>query len=122
LGWFDRSSILRADVFTASIVVDDGGGVAKEYKIKNCWDNRFLLCGVKVGEMLDIKGIGKLKVIQVIPYENEANDYDLLVCELVLSCRKIETAIIPVYTAEEVIAINKRLAMLLEDQFDRVWG
>jgi hypothetical protein len=118
----NKPNIMNADVFVASIVVAEDGKNTVEYKIKDCWDIRYFLCGIRRGEILNIKGIGKLKVLQVIDYENE--DEYLYFYELIFSCRKIadyeekQTAIVP-YSDD---AARARWLAILDEDYARTWG
>jgi hypothetical protein len=128
MGWMDKHGVMQADVFVASILVkEEGEVIAKEYKIKNAWDMRHMLAGIRRGAILNIKGLGKLKIMSIFDYDKDDNY--LYFYELIFSCRRIEeTAIVPY---EEKVTISQlldakakiaKMEKVLQDDYQRTWG
>lgn len=109
--------VARADVFVATIVVyEDSQIIAQEYKIRDCWNNRYFLSGIRAGTILDIKGLGKLKVMNIVDYDKD--DEFLYFFELNINCRRIkEEIVLPTSTIDSSKWID-----ILKDDYIKTWG
>ncbi len=120
------NDIMNVDIFLCSLVLVDENGEVETYQFKDIYSNGNILVGLRQGDIFNIKGLGRLKVLQVKEHEVEGADY-LETIELVLTCRKVSEWWDTTTTALVVSTMNavdreKRLQAIIDEDYRKAWG
>lgn len=120
------SDIINVDIFLCSLVMVDENGEVETYQIKEGQANASTLMGLRQGDIFNIKGLGRLKILQTKEHEVEDPDF-LETVELVLTCRKVSEWWDTTTTAMVVSAMNavdreKRWQAIIAQDFRKTWG
>jgi hypothetical protein len=117
--------ILGVDAVVASIIVfkDEEH---KEYKIHEPWDFRIKLASLKAGDVLNIKGIGRLRVM--LSREYHTGDGFIDIVEYVIDCNwisdwwdNVTTSIVASFADSRRVAEERRIESIIKRDFERTW-
>ncbi|WP_336784091.1 hypothetical protein [Paenibacillus illinoisensis] len=120
------NDIINVDIFLCSLVMVDENGEVETYQIKEGHANASNLMGLRQGDVFNIKGLGRLKILQTKEHEVEDPDF-LETVELVLTCRKVSewwdtTTTAMVVSTMNAIDREKRWQAIIANDFKKTWG
>ncbi|RPK20130.1 hypothetical protein [Paenibacillus xylanexedens] len=120
------NDIINVDIFLCSLVMVDDNGEVETYQIKEGHASTSTLMGLRQGDVFNIKGLGRLKILQTKEHEVEDPDF-LETVELVLTCRKVSewwdtTTTAMVVSTMNAIDREKRWQAIIADDFKKTWG